>query len=331
MSRGSHSRSRMRFLVTLAVLVLGCTGADREGALENVVFEPATITLEGDLRLLPRDLPKGLTTLRFGVTPYLSQEVIRRQFEPVAVYASRHLGMKVELDISRSYEEQVRRVVAGELDIVLLPPLSYIMAKRGSPKLQVVAQELARGNTTFSSYIVVPADSSFMTLADLKNRRMVFVDEFSTSGFLFPYSVFLNNGIDPEKDFSQVRFAGSHLQAIAELSLGSADAIAIGSGMLAEAAKHKFSSGPIDPAEFRILFKAGRIPFDGICVRDGFPASGVRKIQETFIRLNTRTPPGRRVLSRTAQINGFIPVTDEAYGVVREILKQVEEHRGKNR
>jgi phosphonate transport system substrate-binding protein len=312
-------------------LLVGCTNGNSSGVLEGVAPVPVNVDVSGETTLQPSDLPEGVRSLRFGITPYLNQQVIREQYKPVAEYLARTLGIKVELFVAKSYQEHIERIVGGELDIVSLSPLSYVSAMTANPKIQIFAHELAHGNTSFSSYVMVPSESSFATLEELKGRRMVFVDELSTSGFLFPYAAFLNNGVDPETDFSQIRFAGSHLQAIVELSLGNADAIATGSGMLEEAAKHKYSTGPIDIGDFRILFKAGRIPFDAVCAREGFPRSGVKKLQAAFVRLNTRTPQGRRVLSRTAGISGFIPAVDSLYDVVRRTLKQVVDHRGNRR
>lgn len=319
--------SKLLVLLLLAsVLALGLGSAcersspEPDGHLALGVRQATAPWTVPSLRLQAVDLPAEQTRLRLGITPYLARQQMYHQFQPLADALAADTGVPVDLVLADSYESLVQRVALGSVDLALLSPLSYVEARQRDAKLQLLARTLSYGSVDYSSYVLVRADDPAQSLTDLKNRRIAWVDALSTSGFLFPYAAFLDHGMDPEVDFAAVVWAGTHSAALHMLLDGRVDAAAVSSGTLAE--------DPIGSiAEVRILYKAGRIPYDALCARSGLPASGARKIAVAFQRLDTRTRHGREVLAHAPGISGWIAAADEDYRDVRATAEQVEAHR----
>jgi len=277
------------------------------------------------LRLQPQDLPPGQTVLRLGVTPYSSPAALTAELQPIAGWLTGVLGVQVQLSLASSYEELVAQFAAGNVDVALFSPLSYVLARRRVPELHLMAQTLSYGATSYTSYILVRVEDSAQSLADLKGRRIAWVDPFSTAGYLFPYDALLAAGVDPEKDLRSAQFAGTHEAALAALTSGQVDAAAVSSSTLV--LKRGDPAHGFDLGSVRILARAGRIPYDATCARPAIAASGVRKIGWALQNLDTRSQQGRTVLATAEGITGWIPAADSAYDGVRAVLGRVQAHR----
>lgn len=316
-------------LALLIGLGLGCTDDPRSGVLPGGVPPLLELEASGPVRFVrARDLPAGRTVLRFGVTPYLHPERLREQFASVRAHLSQTLGVEVEFVVSHSYGEHIERLVRGELDIASVSPLSWVLARERAPGLRLVASQVAEGMPWFSSYILVNKDNPADRLEELVGSRVAFVDTRSTSGFLLPYDAFLSAGLDPERDFSEVRYVGSHNEAIAALARGEVDVAATASGMLSRVDGVLFGGeGPMDTSRIRILHTAGRLRYDALVVGGDLPESAVRKIGRAFARLDRRTALGRAILRSTPGISGWVAVTDADYDGLVEVHRRVQNHR----
>jgi ABC-type phosphate/phosphonate transport system substrate-binding protein len=83
----------------------------------------------------------------------------------------------------------------------------------------------------------------------------------------------------------------------------------------------------IDRGSIRILYKAGRIPYDALVSNSAIPPSGAKKISWAFIDLSTRSAQGRAVYARTEMISGWRSARDTDYDGVRRVLARVRQHR----
>ena len=318
-------RAAPTLLVTallVCTLAVGCVRDEAEGVLSQSAGELLELEPLGDVRLTEEDLPRGRKELTFSSTPYLGEQQIVRAFQPIAAHLSEALGVPVRFKLARTYKELIERTAAGELDIIQLSPLSYVLARDQVKDLRLLASSLSFGATTYSSFFVVRSDDRISSLDDLRRRRVAFVDERSGSGFLFPYAALGREGIDPERDLEMV-FTGSHDRSIDELIAGKVDAAAVSSGTLNNARRGEV----IGVGSLRILHKAGRIPYDALCTNGAIPESGARKIAAAFGRLNTRTRKGRQALYRARGLTGWVRVDDRRYDEIRRILTTVRPRR----
>ena len=312
------------YLLALSLVHSSCAETQDSGQLAGS-YEAPEVPKGAKIKLDESDLPPNTRELRFGVTPYLGTERTKRGFLPITQYLSRVLGIPVKLVIADSYKQLIDKVVSKEVDFASLSPISYVLAKERAPYLQILVQEIAGGATSFSSYFIVRSKQNAQTVSALKGKRIAFVDLSSTSGFVIPYAWLLENGLRPQRDFVPC-LAGDHPKAIQALIDGRVDLAATGSGMLRSAAK-----GPTgDTRAVRIVAKAGRIPFDPVCARGEISKAGAQKIAYAFMALNVRTSEGRKTLSNSPRISGWIPAIDTQYDAIRRELSRVRMHRQKS-
>ncbi|MSP92237.1 MAG: phosphate/phosphite/phosphonate ABC transporter substrate-binding protein [Myxococcales bacterium] len=277
-----------------------------------------------DLRIAADAFPTGGRRLRFGITPYNAPGEIRQQFSKLAEHMSTTLRVPVEIVPAREYGDLIAQVEAGQVDLALFSPLSYVIARRRMPDLRLLARTLTYGAPAYSSFIIVRTRDPARQLADLRRRSFAYVDKLSTAGFLFPYDAFLSQGLDPRRDLGQLVEAGTHERAVELVASGQVDAAAVSSGALTKVRESKGGMAAIGAV--RILHKAGRIPYDALCARPGLPAGVAAKVAAAFHRLNTRSHVGRVVLAATDGVNGWIPAVDGDYDAVRAVLQRVEPH-----
>ncbi|MEE2903343.1 MAG: phosphate/phosphite/phosphonate ABC transporter substrate-binding protein [Myxococcota bacterium] len=307
-----------------AIMTSGCIELPDSGTLAT--GRPAPVDFNRPIELLlRRELPHDTNHVRFGATPYLSPDLMKRSYDPLTEYLSDSLGLQVELVLADSYSDLIEKVHAGSLDIFLISPLSYITAKEKTPNLKLLAQESASGMGSYSSYVVVREESRAQSLNDLIGKRLAFVDQHSTSGFLFPMAAFIGAGIQPGTRF-KFCFSKSHAQAVYDLVAGKVDAATVSSNVVRFLTSVESENTKPLSSKIRILHKAGRIPYDALVARGEFTDSGLQKLKAAFANLNTRTERGRQALRKTAQITGWIPTSDETYDPVRQVSQIVNNH-----
>ena len=309
----------------------GCVELPAEGEFRTLevqtVFEFGP---DEPIRLLPLDLPRGRDTLRFGIIPALGPAVAIRSTEPLVAYLEEVLKVPIEVVLASTYDQLVTYLADDKVELALLTPLSYVKATEKMEDLIAVAGKIGRGTSHYSSYILVRAEDSIQGLDDLKGKRMAFVDPSSSSGFLLPYDYMMRHGIDPEEDLQSMVFAGSHSEALKMLALGQVDVAASGSGvrkMLQEELRAVDGAGD---TRFRIIANAGPIPYGGICTRETFPESGVRKVRRALLQLNTLSPQGRALWRASGDITGWMLPNDVVYSGLRRQLNRVREWRSES-
>ena len=328
----NNSRTRLFVLIFIGAMLSwssGCGIKEESGVLEQHFTEAPVIPMKGSTRMKASDLPKNGRQLRLGVPSPVSVEVTQKRYELVVKTMEKVLAIDIELQVTASYEDLLDAMAEKRVDLAVFSPQLYVVAREKVPEIKPIVSQVALGVPFYSSFIVVRGDDPARTLEDLVGRRVAFVSERSASGFLFPYAAFLDAGLNPEEDFSEVKFAGSHLKAIQMLRKGEVDVIGTGSGIRRTARKIDSENADAEDSGMRVLAKAGRLPFDVLCASADFPESGVEKIKKAMMRMHARTTEGKVIWRATDKISAWIPVDDERYEVIRRVHKRVDEHRKK--
>src|SRR6266478_4031189 len=149
--------------------------------------------------------PAVARDLKFGFTPVLGEAEMRAEFDPLATYLSDAIGQKVVLYVAKDYGDLRTQMEAGTVDIGSFSPFSYVDAMRGG-KIQIIAQSIIDGATTYRGIIVARKDSGLKTVTDLKGKRFAFVDPKSASGYVYPCAMLIEKGINPETFFKETIF-----------------------------------------------------------------------------------------------------------------------------
>lgn len=309
----------------------GCSAEESSGVfVAEEGQELRELPLEPAPRLRNGELPKGKTSLTFAATPYLGEKGTQAAFEPVAAAISESLGVPVRFVVSKTYADLIEQTASGAIDVVQLSPLSYVLARSRVPGLQLIASSLSFGTDAYSAFLVVRGDSEIHVLGDLHpsrrrrgwRPRLALVDERSGSGFLLPFAALLEHDIDPQRDL-EIIVSGSHEAAIEAVAKGEADMAGVSSETLNSVRRGEV----IGPGNLRIVFKAGRLPYDALCVAPGIPEEVAGRIRTAFALLDTRTDRGRSALRNARGLTGWVATEDARYDVLRSTLERVRTRR----
>lgn len=310
MKRAPHA------LVALAAFTLGgCRARAPEPTVEAPITSSTAPLLEIELPLT--DVPERL---RFSITPVFAPAELAVAYAPLAAHLGEALGTEVELLTPPDYHSAMESVLRGEADLVELTPLAYVIAKQKMPSLELLVTNISEGSSTYSGYLLARAGTNIRTIADLRGKTLGFISEESTSGYLYPYAFFLDQGIDPQSYFKRIVMLGHHDSALDALGRGEVDVAATFSGALL----HAEGQG-LRTEQLEIVAKTGRIPYDAWAVRGELPLAVKRRLEKTLLDLNTRTAQGRRVLGPLRSINGFAEAGDSMYDDVRRVKKLVDQ------
>ena len=254
--------------------------------------------------------------LKFGLAPGLNEaDVLRAEVEPLTAYLSSAIGQKVSLYAAKDERDLRVQMEAGVVDVGSFSPFAYVEAARGG-KIRVIAQSVLNGSATYAGLIIKRFDSRINSLADLEGKRFAFVDSKSISGFVFPRAMLMDKGLNPERFFKEVIFAGSHEKVIAAVLLGTVHAGATDDAAVA-AAKAK----GLPTFDLEVLAKTEPIPYDAIAVRVGLDEVLVQQVQTALVKLD-KTPAGRDALLRSKRkLTGYVPANDTGFDAVRRAEK----------
>ncbi len=258
---------------------------------------------------------KAPEVLRIGLIPADDAETQMRNYQPVADYLSEKLGMKVEMSVTHDYTAAVEAMRSKHIDMAWFGPFSYVLAvKEAGAEAIVVGIRRDTGESTYRTVLVTRANSGIKKLEDLKGRTFAFVDPVSTSGNLFPRFVFSKNGIDPEKDFKTVIYAGTHNGVELAVKNRTVDAGADSDTSYALMTKE----GQIDPKENVVIFTSDPIPGSPIAIRGDLPTDFKNKVQEVLINMDQQTI---FKVNGWGDIGRYAVAKDSDYDVIRETAK----------
>ena len=260
--------------------------------------------------------------LRYSMIP--TQESVRELtlYKPVIDLLSKNTGKKIEFYMPTSYSSVVEALLGKWVDIAVLGPESYLIAKTQGADIDVFAtyykkkdgvQEAGPG---FKSILITKKGSKFTTLDSVKGSVMLLVDPASTSGSLIPESIFGGKVVKmPLKQyFGRVAFSGGHDLSTIAVFDGKADSAFV--------ATHRFmntltaSKGRMKADDFNILWTSPLIPQDPFVYRSTLCPELKKQIQDTFTSLD-QSADGKKYLDNV-DAEKFVEMKDSDYNVIRE-------------
>ncbi len=224
---------------------------------------------------------KNSESLRVAVLPWQSSKGQQEKLQPLAKYLGTHLKHPVNFQITKNYTEAVDLIVKEEVDMAYLAALTYIKARERNPNIKPLVIPINRisGRPWYTSVIIADTTKNIKTIEDLKGKRFAFVSPSSTSGFLIPMNGLQTAGIDPTRDFSKIRYSGSHDQATQDLVDGVVDAVTNDKASFLRSQK----SGKLD-ANYKIIWESGPIPAPPIVINTKkFTPKIIDQLQEILI------------------------------------------------
>ncbi len=182
------------------------------------------------------------------------------------------LGITVNIMESADYTAIVEGMAAGTVDATLVSPMSYYQV---AAKTDVEMVAMAKMAYEYYSVFITQADNDEInSLEDLQGKTFAFVDQASSSGYLYPKAYLVEQlSLDPDQletsgyYFSSVAFSGSHQTSLIGVSMGDYDAACVAAPVL----DMMEASGQFDSSTVKIIDQTEDIPSPCYIVRADLP------------------------------------------------------------
>lgn len=269
------------------------------------------------------------TEIIMAFTPSSDPNALLTKATPITDYIAKEAGIKIKPFITTDYNATIEAMTSKKVDVAWLAPTAYVLAhdQNGAEvAYKALRKNAATGNLdeSYLGTIIVPSNSTAKTIADLKGKRVAFVDPTSTSGYIYPAAMFLKAGVDPKKDVNAV-FAGSHDAAALAVYQGNADAAATFDGAADQLLKDKF---PDINDKLKTIVKTDPIPNDVIAFRKDLNEKVKEKIKAALKKMavdaaaTMKDPSGKDVkLLSIYRWDGMIEAKDSDFNPIRDVAK----------
>jgi len=175
------------------------------------------------------------------------------------------------------------------------------------------------GETTYYSFIIVPASSPVRSLVELRGKTFAFTDPMSNSGWLMPVYMLRQMGESAEKFFGRTIYTYSHDNSIRAVSDGLVDGAAVDSLVY----EYALRQDPSLTARLRVIVRSGANAIPPVVVRPTLDPGQKSILKELFLTMH-ESPDGRAALA-PLMIDRFVGISDSAYESVRSALREVRE------
>ena len=279
---------------------------------------------------LAQDWKAKYPELVLAIIPAENASGVTERYKPFIDYLAKELGTKVTLRIASDYAAVIEGQRAGNIHIGMYGPASYARAVITGAKIEPFAIETnLDGTKGYHSVLWVKAGSPYQKIEDLKGKNLCLVDPNSTSGNNVPRFAMNKMGIDPEKFFGKVTFAGSHENAVLGVQQGTCDAAFNWWNDETESNLQRMARKKMVKAEdFRMIFKSDQIVNSPMAYLSSLPADLKAKIKDAVLNVATRDKAAFDKIYEGKQ-GPLVAVSHDAYLPVIELVKFVDTLRKK--
>ena len=204
------------------------------------------------------------SSAQIGVLAYRGTAAALARWQPLADYLSATIdGWRFEL-VPVTLVSAPERLQSNELEFLITNPGHFVtLAERFSLSALATRErrdaEQQDGLLQFGTVIFTRADrDEIQTLADVKDKILAAVSPDAFGGFQMAWYEFIQQGVDPFKDFKAIRYKGfPQDEIVMEVLSGPADVGVVRTGLLELLARE----GRIKIEDFKILFSNAQTEF----------------------------------------------------------------------
>ena len=248
-------------------------------------------------------------TLKVALLPDENASELIKRNQPLKDYLEKELGKKVDLVVTTDYSSMIEAMRFGRIDIAYFGPLSYVLAK-GKADIEPFAAMVSDGNPTYRSVVIANANANVNSLSDIKGKKVAFGDRASTSSHLIPKTLMAEAGVVNDRDYQQ-HFVGSHDAVAVNVANGNAEV-----GGLSEVIWKTLLARKLgDAGKVKVIAYSKEYPQYPWTMRSDLKPELKDKIRTTFV--NLKDP----AVLKNFKADGFAPITDNDYDVIRDMGK----------
>jgi len=149
------------------------------------------------------------------------------RYQPLLDHLQQATGYRFELHLTKTYEEGIRDLGSGVVQLGSYGAVSYIVAQVRYGGLRPILRGLGReASGSYRAVIVAREDRGIRDLRDLRGRSVAFGSPFSTQGYLLPRAMLEQAGMGLA-ELRESAHLGSHTSVAREVLLGKYDAGAV--------------------------------------------------------------------------------------------------------
>lgn len=334
----------LRFLAVLVAIMMfavACTGGgDASPGTADDSEEPiASEPMASEMAEMPEELV-------IGFVPSREADALVDTIQPVADYLTEQLGIPVNGVVTPDYTGLVTAMESEQAHIGAFGPFSLLQARERAGA-EIILQSERFGSATYHTQFMTnepdkycddepvvsdeengwlncngTADADTGPVAEEKiaeieaGTTVSFVEAASASGYIFPATIFLNNGIDPEEDIDPI-FAGGHDASVIAVCEGQAEV-----GVSFDDARGAAET-TCDIASNVVVFAYGpEIPNDGWAVLGSLPDELKEDIKQALLDY-AASEEGAAVLQEIYEIDNLVEADQDAFEIVQQAADQL--------
>ncbi len=255
--------------------------------------------------------------LLIGLIPEMNIFKQKARFRLLGEYLGRRIGVPVRFTILSRYGNILERFEAEQMDGAFFGSFTGALAIERIGVVPLARPVNLDGASTYHAHLFVRKDSSIRTVADMRGKRMAFVDRATTAGYVFPLAWLRENGIASHQGFfSEAYFTGSHDAAIDAVLERKAD---VGAAKHSVYDRVRKDNARVD-AELVVLAESPSVPSNGLCVRKDLQPDLKEALRHALLELE-RDPEGAKILAQFGAMR-FIETTAADYQPVLELTRK---------
>jgi len=235
-------------------------------------------------------------------------------------------GVEIDYVLYSTYDAQVDANLSGEVDVAWNSPLAWVKSQivSGGACRAIAMRDSDRDLTT---KIIVRANSTLASLADLKGKTVAVGASDSPQATLIPLGMIADSGIDPRRDcrvlYNEVMVGkhGDHVggerDAAKALAAGLADAACV-----LDANYLVFiNEGTLDPGTTRVL--ATTPPFDhcNFTARAASPEARTKPFVDTLLAMSFQDPKVR-IFMELEGLKQWLPARTTGYAQLERAVQR---------
>jgi len=264
--------------------------------------------------------PPASTPLLVGVIPFEQPDKIKLAYKPFAEYLGKKAGGRPGIVfVTPDYSGILQALQSGQIDVAYLNPLSYVVAAKqfaNTPEhLVPLAKPYFLGSPTYKGIVFVRADSGINSVKDFKGKSFAFGDRTSASGYLYPASMMLEAGINPNTDVKSANIAGpAGVYAVLNHQ--------IDGGATFEGGIELALKDPADRKQIKVIATTDPIPNGMFVARGDLDPTTMARLKQAFDTMDT-DPEGKAAL-KAMEYDKVVPADDAFFDSVRKKAKVLD-------
>ncbi|MBL8952053.1 MAG: phosphate/phosphite/phosphonate ABC transporter substrate-binding protein [Myxococcaceae bacterium] len=265
--------------------------------------------------------------ITMGISQPYGPEQAQKAKVLIEPYLTKELKTQVTVTVFPTYDELSAALAEGKVDLAWITPLAFVQANDKNAEVTALSKAMRQGGggLFYRAVFIAKKGSSAANIADLKGKKVAWVNKSSTSGYLFPREMIKKAGFEADGFFASETMAGDHPAVCKAVKSGSADFGATfaqdpGEGKQPRADGCADAGGSLD--DYKVVAASGPIPNEVLACRPDFAFDRKRTngIIQVFGRMSL-SDEGKRVLKDAFRVDGWGIAIDGDFDPVIDLLR----------